>query len=89
MLKSEIIDKENIIIIPKDLIPPTEIQNKKRIIFLPASDDSLKTAKVLYSTLRKADKLMSEKIHIALYPSTNQLFKAINDRLTRASTERV
>ena len=89
MLKSEIIDEENIIIIPKDLIPPTEIQNKKRIIFLPASDDSLKTAKVLYSTLRKADKLMSEKIHIALYPSINQLFTAINDRLTRASTERV
>ena len=89
MLKSDIINEENVIIIPKDLIPPTEIQNKKRIILLPASDDSKKTAKVLYSTLRKADKLMSEKIHIALYPSTNQLFTAINDRLTRASTERV
>jgi len=37
----------------------------------------------------KADKLKSEKIHIALYPSTSPLFTAINDRLTRASTERV
>jgi L-threonylcarbamoyladenylate synthase len=89
MLKSEIIDKENIIIIPKDLIPQTEIENNKKLIFLPASNNSLKTAKVLYATLRKADKLMGEKIHIALYPSTSQLFTAINDRLTRASTERV
>ena len=89
MLKSEIIDKENIIIIPKDLIPQKEIVNNKRLIFLPASNNSLKTAKVLYATLRKADKLMGEKIHIALYPSTSQLFTAINDRLTRASTERV
>lgn len=89
MLKSEIIDKENIIIIPKDLIPQKEIENDKRLILLPVSDDSLKTAKVLYSTLRKADKLMREKIHIALYPSTSKSFNAINDRLTRASTERV
>jgi L-threonylcarbamoyladenylate synthase len=89
MLKSEIIDKENIIIIPKDLVPQAEVENDKRLIFLPVSDDSLKTAKVLYSTLHKADKLMCKKIHIALYPSTSQLFSAINDRLTRASTERV
>lgn len=89
MLNSEKIDDGDVIILPQDLIPSSSFKNKISMLCLPNSSDSLKTAKILYSTLREADKLRKKKIHIALYPSSSHSFEAINDRLTRASTKRV
>ena len=88
MITSQIIQEDEIVIFPKVSCDSSEIKNSFNF-FLSTDGGYKETAKNLYRTLRAADKLNKNKIHISLYSIQNESFLPINDRLNRASYKRV
>ena len=77
--------KRDVIILPSRKSLPKFGANGSELFVLSNDGNVNEIGQNLYGTLRKADKLHRDKIHISLLDESNGMARAVNDRLRRAS----
>ena len=88
MLHSNAINESDILIMPRakpSLLSPAK---KIHLLYLSSTGEPKEITKNLFKILNDADKLKKKRIHASLFPSDDGLLSAVNDRLSRAATER-
>lgn len=88
MLNLNTINKHDILILPHNnsSVLSTTINNS--VLYLSSNGDPSEITRNLFKILNDADKLKKKRIHVALFQEDNGLLSAVNDRLSRAATER-
>ena len=75
----------NVPVKPGDgLIALKDIETPENVIRLAKPDNAAEYSKVLYESLRNADRLKIKRV-VAIFPLNSELFTAIEDRLNRAA----
>ena len=88
MLNLNTINKHDILILPHNnsSVLSTTINNS--VLYLSSNGAPSEITRNLFKILNDADKLKKKRIHVALFQEDNGLLSAVNDRLSRAATER-
>ena len=88
MLRSNAINEGDILILPHAKPPLLFPAKKIHPLYLSSTGNAKEITKNLFKILHDADKLKKKRIHVALFPLGDGLLSAVNDRLSRAATER-
>lgn len=88
MLRSNAINEGDILILPCAKPPLFFPAKKIHHLYLSSTGHPKEITKNLFKILHDADKLKKKRIHVALFPLGDGLLSAVNDRLSRAATER-
>ena len=86
MLNSDELKGGDILLLPHPNLNLQITHNKFSHLYLSSTGDPLEITKNLFNILNDADELEKERIHVSLFPKSDGLLSAVNDRLTRAST---
>jgi hypothetical protein len=86
MLNSDELKGGDILLLPHPNLNLQITHNKFSHLYLSSAGDPLEITKNLFNILNDADELEKERIHVSLFPKSDGLLSAVNDRLTRAST---
>lgn len=87
LIQSKEVSKRDVVIVPFENEIPLVEQKTKQVLSFSSTISNLEIAKNLYSKLRQADKMTPPFIHLCLIDGEEGITDAINDRLTRASSQ--
>ncbi len=87
LIQSKEVSKRDVVIVPFENEIPLVEQKTKQVLSFSSTISNLEIAKNLYSKLRQADKMNPPFIHLSLIDGEEGITDAINDRLTRASSQ--
>ncbi len=87
LIQSKEVSKRDVVIVPFENEIPSVEQKTKHVLSFSSTISNLEIAKNLYSKLRQADKMNPPFIHLSLIDGEEGITDAINDRLTRASSQ--
>jgi L-threonylcarbamoyladenylate synthase len=87
LIQSKEVSKRDVVIVPFENEIPSVEQKTKQVLSFSSTISNLEIAKNLYSKLRQADKMNPPFIHLSLIDGEEGITDAINDRLTRASSQ--
>lgn len=89
MLNSKHVKSGHVMVLPHPHVLANMTKQDPFSLYFSQTGNRLDIAKNLFSTLRRADKLNKEIIHTSLFPDNDELYSALNDRLSRAATVRI
>ena len=87
LIHSKEVSKGDVVIVPFENEIPSVEQKTKQVLSFSETNSNWEIAKNLYSKLRQADKMNPSFIHLSLIDGEDGITDAINDRLTRASSQ--
>lgn len=87
LIQSKEVSKRDVVIVPFENEIPSVEQKTKQVLSFSSTISNWEIAKNLYSKLRQADKMTPPFIHLSLIDGEEGITDAINDRLTRASSQ--
>ena len=89
MLNSKHLKIRHVMVLPHPQVFVNVSKQDPFSLYFSQTGNPLDIAKNLFSTLRRADKLDKEIIHTSLFPDNDELYSALNDRLSRAASVRI
>ena len=89
MINSKHLKIRHVMVLPHPKVLANISKQEQLSLYFSQTGNPRDIAKNLFSTLRRADKLNKEIIHTSLFPDNEELYSALNDRLSRAASVRI
>ena len=89
MLNSKHLKIRHVMVLPHPQVLSSVSKQDPFSLYFSQTGNPLDITKNFFSTLRRADKLNKEIIHTSLFPHNDELYSALNDRLSRAASLRI
>ena len=89
MLNSKHLKIRHVMVLPHPQVLSNVSKQDPFSLYFSQTGNPLDITKNFFSTLRRADKLNKEIIHTSLFPDNDELYSALNDRLSRAASVRI